>query len=109
MYNRRGAHPLSAPERSALSSSRPAGLALAPRRYDALMYLATHSNVSNREVAAAIGIGDQAQASRLLARMRELGLIDNRSRYNDGAPNAWQLTADGRRLVHALENASPPD
>jgi DNA-binding IclR family transcriptional regulator len=68
------------------------------------MYLATHSNASNREVADAIGMNDEAQASRLLARMEDLGLIHNRVEYL-GEPNAWQLTADGRRLVNALENA----
>jgi DNA-binding MarR family transcriptional regulator len=88
-----------------LSPAVPAGLAHAPRRYDALMYLAAHSNASNRNIAAAIGMNDEAQASRLLARMEDLGLIHNRGQYNHGAPNAWQLTADGRRLVHALENA----
>ena len=68
------------------------------------MYLATHSNVSNSEIADGIGINDQAQTSRLLARMEDLGLIHNRTPYNDGTPNAWLLTADGRRLVQAVED-----
>jgi DNA-binding MarR family transcriptional regulator len=88
-----------------VSDRYPPGLALAPRRYEALMYLATHSNVSNRDVAVAIGMSDEAQTSRLLARMEDLGLIHNRAPYNHGAPNCWQLTADGRRLVKALEDA----
>jgi DNA-binding MarR family transcriptional regulator len=70
------------------------------------MYLATHSNASNREIARAIGISDEAQASRLLARTEDLGLIENRTQYNHGAPNAWQLTAGGRRLVQALESVA---
>jgi hypothetical protein len=37
------------------------------------MYLATHSDASNREIADAIGISDQAQASRLLAAWRTSG------------------------------------
>ncbi len=72
------------------------------------MFLLTHPDASNREVAAGVGITDQAQASRLLARMEDLGLIRNRNPYNHGAANAWQLTADGRRLLHALENHQPP-
>jgi DNA-binding MarR family transcriptional regulator len=80
-------------------------LALAPRRYEALVYLARHSDASNREIADAIGMSDQAQASRLLARMEDLGLIDNPTHYNHGTPNAWRLTPDGRRLVAALESA----
>ncbi|HEV2924437.1 MAG TPA: helix-turn-helix domain-containing protein [Solirubrobacteraceae bacterium] len=89
-----------------MNTRRPPGLALAPRRYEALMYLANHVEASNRDIAAAIGISDDGQASRLLARMEELGLIRNRNPYNHGAPNAWQLTADGRRLVRALESVA---
>jgi DNA-binding MarR family transcriptional regulator len=89
-----------------VSEPHPPGLALAPRRYEALMYLATHSNASNREIADAIGVNDQGQSSRLLARMEDIGLIHNRSAYNQGAPNAWELTADGRRLVQALESVA---
>jgi hypothetical protein len=48
-----------------MSEPRPPGLALAPRRHEALMYLATHANASNREIADAISISDQAQASHL--------------------------------------------
>ena len=72
------------------------------------MYLSTHPHASNREIASAIGIGDEAQASRLLARMQDLGLIHNRTVYNHGAPNAWGLTADGRRLAVAIESAGGP-
>jgi DNA-binding MarR family transcriptional regulator len=91
-----------------LNQRRPPGLALAPRRYEALMFLASGSASSNREIAAAIGISDEAQTSRLLARMEDLGLIHNRNPYNHGAPNAWQLTADGRRLAEALKSAQRP-
>jgi DNA-binding MarR family transcriptional regulator len=99
------ATPCVAEQAQMLSQRRPSGLALAPRRYEALMFLATHSDASNREIAAAIGISDDGQTSRLLARMQDLGLIHNRTLYNNGAPNAWRLTADGRRLVQALEGA----
>jgi DNA-binding MarR family transcriptional regulator len=81
---------------------------LAPRRHEALMFLLTHPDASNREIAAGAGITDQAQASRLLARMEDLGLIRNRNPDNHGAANAWQLTADGRRLLHALDSHQRP-
>jgi DNA-binding MarR family transcriptional regulator len=68
------------------------------------MFLLTHPDASNHEIAAGVGITDEAQASRLLARMEDLGLIRNRNPYNHGAANAWQLTKDGRRLLHALED-----
>ncbi|HVA18789.1 MAG TPA: winged helix-turn-helix domain-containing protein [Solirubrobacteraceae bacterium] len=68
------------------------------------MYLATRPHASNREIAGAIGMSDEAQVSRRLARMQDLGLIDKGTQYRNGAPNAWQLTRDGLRLVHELEN-----
>jgi DNA-binding MarR family transcriptional regulator len=77
---------------------------IAPGRHEALMFLLTHPDASNREIAAGLGITDPAQASRLLARMDDLGLIRNRNPSSPGAANAWQLTADGRRLLHALED-----
>lgn len=82
-------------------------LRLAPRRRTALLHIASHPDASNREIAAAIGVGDEAQISRLLARMRDLGLVRNRSQPdNHGGPNAWQLTVDGRRLVRALKSGA---
>jgi DNA-binding MarR family transcriptional regulator len=84
-------------------------LRLAPRRTMALLHIATHPHASNREIAAGIGIGNDAQTSRLLARMQDLGLILNRAPQHDrGGPNAWQLTVDGRRLVRALKGATQP-
>jgi DNA-binding MarR family transcriptional regulator len=77
---------------------------IAPRRHETLVFLLTHPDASNREIAAGLGIMDEAQASRLLARMEDLGLIRNRNPYTPGAANSWQLTADGRRLLHALED-----
>ena len=81
----------------------------APRRTRALLHIAAHPDASNREVAAGIGIGSEAQVSRLLVRMQDLGLVLNRARaHNHGGPNAWQLTADGRRLVRAVKSANEP-
>ena len=86
-----------------MGEGRQQALALAPRRRAALTYLDTHPNASNREIADAIGMSDEAQASRLLARMDYLGLVENRTCHDRGTPNAWRLTAEGRRLVAALE------
>ncbi|HWX98121.1 MAG TPA: MarR family winged helix-turn-helix transcriptional regulator [Solirubrobacteraceae bacterium] len=72
------------------------------------MYLANHSNASNRDISSAIGMSDQAQTSRMLSRMEDLGLIHNRAPYNHGAPNCWRLTADGRGLVQTLERHEEP-
>jgi DNA-binding IclR family transcriptional regulator len=79
----------------------------APRRTRALLHIATHPDASNRQVAAAIGIGSEAQVSRLLVRMQDLGLISNRAKaHNHGGPNSWELTADGTRLVKALKSGA---
>lgn len=78
----------------------------APRRALALLHIANHPLSSNREIAAGIGIGDDAQISRLLVRMEDLGLVLNRTQaVNHGGANAWQLTADGTRALSALKEA----
>jgi hypothetical protein len=74
----------------------------APRKTAALLHIATHPGASNRAIAAGIGIADEAQSSRLLARMRDLELIVNRA-HDRGGPNAWHLTAAGSRLARALK------
>ena len=68
------------------------------------MYLVANPNASTRELADAAGVSDEAEATRLLARMEELGLISSRNANSSGAFKAWQLTADGRRLVQAIES-----
>jgi hypothetical protein len=84
-------------------------LRLAPVRTRALLHIATHPYASNRGIAAGIGIGSDAQISRLLARMQDLGLVVNHAQpENHGGANAWQLTVDGRRLVRALKGARQP-
>jgi DNA-binding MarR family transcriptional regulator len=84
-----------------------AALRLAPRRARALLHIATHPYASNREIAASIGIHDDSQVSRLLARMQDLGLVLNHAESdNPGGPNAWQLTTTGQRLLGALEAAA---
>jgi DNA-binding MarR family transcriptional regulator len=75
-------------------------LQLAPRRTRALLYIAEHPGASNREVAAAVGIRDQGQVSRVLRRLVDLGLAVNHNGAADrGGANAWHLTAHGLRAV----------
>jgi AcrR family transcriptional regulator len=61
------------------------------------------SHPSNRQVADAAGIRDQGQVSKLLARLQQLGLIENAgvSRVN-GEPNEWRLTERGREVRGVL-------
>ena len=81
-------------------------LVRAPRRAMALLHIAANPEASNREIAAAIGVPGDAQISRLLARMQDLGLILNRARANtNGGANSWELTADGARVVSSLKES----
>jgi AcrR family transcriptional regulator len=56
---------------------------------------------SNHEVGKALGITHPSQASKLLSRLHALGLLDKRPGA-PGHPNAWSLTAEGRRVAAAL-------
>jgi AcrR family transcriptional regulator/DNA-binding MarR family transcriptional regulator len=55
---------------------------------------------SNREIAAAAGVKDEGQASRLLARLERQGLLENTGGLEKGA-NAWHLTLRGEEIVRA--------
>ena len=55
---------------------------------------------SNREIAEAAGLADEGQASKLLGRLEERGLIENLGLGQvRGEPNAWLLTPYGRRVA----------
>jgi IclR helix-turn-helix domain len=65
-----------------------------------LRAIAGTPNASNREVAAAAGVIDEGQTSRLLARLQRQGLIENVGLgHAYGEPNAWLLTATGRQVA----------
>jgi AcrR family transcriptional regulator len=67
-----------------------------------LIAIAEHPDSSNRQVARLAGIIDQGQISKLLRRLRELGLIEN---FGDGPAkgreNAWRLTELGAEVQRA--------
>jgi AcrR family transcriptional regulator len=66
---------------------------------------APYSN--NREVAHAAGLADEGQTSKLLARLVGKGVIENVGvGATRGEPNAWLLTASGRRTVELLDGIS---
>ncbi len=67
-----------------------------------LIAVAERPEASNREIAAAAGITDQGQMSKLLSRLARLGLIKNQGEGQaKGGANAWLLTAQGARLERA--------
>jgi DNA-binding PadR family transcriptional regulator len=59
---------------------------------------------SNRIVGDHAGIPDQGQISKLLARLKRLGLLENggEGTYGRGEAYAWQLTPTGRSVVQAI-------
>jgi AcrR family transcriptional regulator/DNA-binding MarR family transcriptional regulator len=68
-----------------------------------LMAVAEQPGSSNRTVGERAGIGDQGQASKLLARLHKLGLIENQGGDpTRGEPNAWTLTATGREVHESI-------
>lgn len=58
---------------------------------------------SNRQVADVAGVSDPGQISKLLTRLRSLGLIENGSRgMARGEPNVWRLTGKGEDVESAI-------
>ena len=55
-------------------------------------------------IADAAGGSDQGQISKLLARLKALGLIENVGAGPvKGEPNAWQLTRKGHEVEQAIQ------
>ena len=71
------------------------------RTYMVLASVARLSGGSNRVVGEGAGISDPAQISKLLARLRECGLVENRGGRTPGLPKAWWLTASGEEFLKA--------
>jgi AcrR family transcriptional regulator len=68
-----------------------------------LVSVAEHPGSSNRTIGESAGIGDQGQASKLLARLHKLGLIENRGGDPArGEPNAWVLTDTGQQVHDSI-------
>jgi AcrR family transcriptional regulator len=69
-----------------------------------LMAVAELPGSSNRMVGQSAGIGDQGQASKLLARLHKLGLIEHQGGDPArGEPNAWALTASGKQVHDVIK------
>ena len=71
-----------------------------------LQALSEHPGQSNREVADLVGIADQGQASKLLARLAHLGLLTN-SEPVKGERNKWTLTHAGRQVTRSIQSYAP--
>ncbi|MGH7690290.1 MAG: hypothetical protein ACREN3_11855 [Gemmatimonadaceae bacterium] len=65
--------------------------------------VAEHPGVSNRVLAELADISDQGQVSKLLARLADLGLLENTGAGQArGERNAWELTSTGRQVVEMV-------
>jgi AcrR family transcriptional regulator len=91
------------PRRLEANPLRGLNMRLTYRTLRVLRAVAERPGASNRGVADGAGIVDQGQTSKLLARLRSLGLIANTGEgHASGAPNAWMLTARGEEVVDAI-------
>lgn len=68
-----------------------------------LMAISALPGSSNRVLADAAEVTDQGQMSKLLARLQDIGLIENTGGgATRGEPNAWTLTEKGWRVQGAI-------
>jgi AcrR family transcriptional regulator/DNA-binding MarR family transcriptional regulator len=89
---------------AAASARVPSDIRLTYRTLRVLAAIRAAPGASNSDVAAAAGIADGGQASKLLARLRRRGLIVNGSPSRaPHARNAWTLTRAGRELLGSAE------
>jgi AcrR family transcriptional regulator len=68
-----------------------------------LQTLAAHPGQSNRQVGELVGIPDQGQTSKLLARLARLGLLVNGEPLK-GERNKWVLTPMGNRVTRSIQS-----
>ena len=68
-----------------------------------LQAAAAHPGASNRLIGEHADIYDQGQISKLLGRLKGLGLLQNGGAGQaKGEPNAWRLTGLGERVTEQL-------
>jgi DNA-binding MarR family transcriptional regulator len=91
---------------TALELMRESGGRLSDRVISVLRTIGAEPGLSNKALAARVGIRAEIHISQLLARLAERGLIENVR--TQGRENVWQLTAAGKRLDRAIERETPP-
>jgi hypothetical protein len=69
---------------------------LGHRSSKVLAAIAAQPGACNREIADAAEVADQGQISKVLARLRNLGLIHDPGQWRVGEPHSWRLTARGQ-------------
>jgi AcrR family transcriptional regulator/DNA-binding MarR family transcriptional regulator len=73
-----------------------------------LQAAAEHPGTSNRQIGEHADLHDQGQISKLLARLKRLGLLENTGEGQArGESNAWKLTSLGERVTEQLSLNGP--
>jgi AcrR family transcriptional regulator len=67
-----------------------------------LVAIGEHPGACNRDIAAAAGVTDAGQMSKLLSRLEGYELIRRSGASSQWAPNEWHLTARGKDLEHGI-------
>jgi len=105
------ARPAPKPPRVTRAERNPLGeldMRLTYRTVRVLMAIAAQPGSSNRVVADAAEVTDQGQMSKLLARLNDIGLIQNTGGgAARGEPNAWTLTEKGWQVQGAITEQTP--
>ena len=71
--------------------------------------VAVHPGASNRHIGEQADVHDQGQISKLLGRLRRIGLLTNTGvGHTKGEPNAWRLTDLGERVTQQLALGADP-
>jgi AcrR family transcriptional regulator len=99
---RRPPRPASARAKPARSPLEGLDMRVTYRTARVLAALVERPGASNVEIAAQAQVGDAGQISKLLARLRRLGLIENTEGRATGAANAWRLTPRGEEVAAAI-------
>jgi AcrR family transcriptional regulator len=93
---------LAASELALTPAPRSLELRLTYRTMLVLSAMARHPSLSNRELARAVGIGDEGQISKLLSRIERHELARNSGPgQSGGGRNSWTLTRKGEELHRA--------
>jgi AcrR family transcriptional regulator/DNA-binding MarR family transcriptional regulator len=73
-----------------------------------LVAIGEHPGARNREIAAAAGVTDEGQISKLLSRLEGYELTRNSGEPSRWAPNEWHLTARGEELERGIRQDLQP-
>lgn len=83
------------------------GFRLTYRTVGTLSAIAAEPGLSNTQVGVRVGIGDQGQISKLLARLAGLGLLENTGAgARKGERNAWHLTRRGIEVESRIKGST---